>query len=342
MDGYADPKSVKTSEQKRRIKGNVARDIIFTCETKLSKFTKTEFLSNLSNKGRFVKLLAQKLKEHGYEVTECIGDADYEIAAAALSQSQHGPLCLDASDTDILVMVVHAEKVSPNLIMKLPSGRYRITDIKQGLKPNVLNYLLPAHGLSDNDSVSAIFRRAKGVAFNAVEKAVDLSYLNAFISRDSSRDQIASAREKFFLALYNAPKKLKTLDDLRYESYKKRVRKSLTSKTGFELKSLPPTSDSAKYHSYRAYYQIQLWLGNKQINPTDWGWVRNEYYLVPIIKDRAAAPDKVLKLISCGCKHGCSDKSCFCVKAGLKCSILCSGCNGRDCSNYVLFETGAD
>ena len=149
--------------------------------------------------------------------------------------------------------------------------------------------------------------------------------------------QVASAGEKFLLSIYNAPKKAETLDDLRFEFYKRRVKKTLTSKTGFELRSLPPTSDSAKYHSYRVYYQVQLWLGNNLIDPTDWGWVRNEY-LIPIVKDKAAAPDKVLKLISCGCKHGCSDKSCSCVKAGLKCTILCSGCNGRDCSNCEHFS----
>ena len=59
--------------------------------------------------------------------------------------------------------------------------------------------------------------------------------------------------------------------------------------------------------------------------------------LVPFVKDRAETPDKVLKLISCGCKQGCSDKSCSCVNAGLKCTILCSGCNGRDCDNCEHF-----
>ena len=84
MDGYEDPNSVKVCEQQRRIKGNVARDIIFDGHTKLSKFKKTEFLNNHANKGRFVKILSQKLRLAGYEVTECIGDADYDIAQAAL------------------------------------------------------------------------------------------------------------------------------------------------------------------------------------------------------------------------------------------------------------------
>ena len=76
MDGYEDQNSVKVCEQKRRIKGNVARDIIFDSQIKLSKFKKTKFLNNCANKGRFVNILSQKLHLAGYEVMECIGDVD--------------------------------------------------------------------------------------------------------------------------------------------------------------------------------------------------------------------------------------------------------------------------
>ena len=140
-----------------------------------------------------------------------------------------------------------------------------ITDIKQGLKPNAVKYALVAHGMSWNDTVSALFRRGKCIAFKVIDKGTvnDLSYLDTFLSKTSSHDEVAFAGEKFLLAMYNSPQKVKTLDDLRFEFYKKRMKKTLTSRTGVELRSLPPTSDSAKYHSYRAYYQIQLWLGNK-------------------------------------------------------------------------------
>ena len=30
--------------------------------------------------------------------------------------------------------------------------------------------------------------------------------------------------------------------------------------------NIPPTSDSARYHSYRVYYQVQTWIGNT-LNP---------------------------------------------------------------------------
>jgi hypothetical protein len=36
------------------------------------------------------------------------------------------------------------------------------------------------------------------------------------------------------------------------------------------VKSLPPTSDSAKFHSLRVYYQCQKWMSETvDIDPTD-------------------------------------------------------------------------
>ena len=191
--------------------------------------------------------------------------------------------------------------------------------------------------MSGCDTTSALFRRGKTQAFKVINNEEDLSYLEAFKCRESSHDLIGSAGEIFLLQVYNAPSTFKTLNDLRYANYKKQVsKKGLTAATGFELKVLPPTSDSAKYHSYRAYYQVQKWLGNDIINPIGWGWTRSEH-LIPVIKDQAAAPDKILKLISCGCKQGCS-RNCKCRKVELFCTILCSGCNGRDCLNIENVE----
>ena len=46
------------------------------------------------------------------------------------------------------------------------------------------------------------------------------------------------------------------------------------------------------------------------------------------------APIRLLKLISCGCKTGCQKISlCSCVRFGIKCTALCSGCNGASCFN---------
>ena len=71
MDGYDDLNSTKIGEQSRRIKGKVSRNIVFSEETTLSEYTKGEFLNNEENKKNFIKLLSVRLRQEGYEVTEC-------------------------------------------------------------------------------------------------------------------------------------------------------------------------------------------------------------------------------------------------------------------------------
>ncbi len=129
MDGYDDENSTKVAEQARRIKGNIARDIVFTGQTELSGFTKTEFLNDRKNEQKFAKLLSARLRMEGYEVTECIGEADYEIAEVAitLAEARDELVNLDAADTDILVM--HSTE------------RYRITRIKSKLRRNVIDHI---------------------------------------------------------------------------------------------------------------------------------------------------------------------------------------------------------
>ena len=207
---------------------------------------------------------------------------------------------------------------------------------------NVLSHILVTHAISGCDRNGAPYRRGKTAAFNAIDNNKDLSFLDVFKSADSTHDQISTAGETFLLRIYNAPITTKSLDELRYVRYNNQITsKKLTAVSGVELKALPPTSDAAKYHSYRAYYQVQQWLGN-ELPPTEWGWTRisqNEN-LVPVVKDKPAAPQKVLKLISCGCKQGCN-RNCKCRKAGLLCTPLCSGCNGTDCTNSEHEESDA-
>lgn len=47
---------------------------------------------------------------------------------------------------------------------------------------------------------------------------------------------------------------------------------------------------------------------------------------------RDAAPQHLLRMISCGCKKGCGNV-CSCRKAGLKCSSVCRHCSGASCDN---------
>ncbi|GBP73891.1 hypothetical protein EVAR_82720_1 [Eumeta japonica] len=75
--------------------------------------------------------------------------------------------------------------------------------------------------------------------------------------------------------------------------------------------NLPPTEGAAEQHCYRAYYQLQTWLGN-ELTVTDWGWKKHERGIMPKLTEMELIPRK----------HG------------LKCTNLCSNCHGSEkCAN---------
>ena len=52
---------------------------------------------------------------------------------------------------------------------------------------------------------------------------------------------------------------------------------------------------------------------------------------MPIKSEKSYAPEKLIKIVYCACKQGCT-RQCSCVKAGLPCSAMCTGCTGT-CTN---------
>ena len=129
-----------------------------------------------------------------------------------------------------------------------------------------------------------------------------------------------------------------TLDEYRYYAHKRTIaNKSVRS--SFTLATLPLTSAAAQQHSSRTYLQVQQWLRNDL--PIEWGWKSHTNSLLPIPTDLHAAPQKFMKLISCGCKAGCMSR-CGCRQAGMVCSAMCSKCMGIGCSNAPQVEEVAN
>ena len=75
------------------------------------------------------------------------------------------------------------------------------------------------------------------------------------------------------------------------------------------------------------------------LNPTDWGWVKEEGQLAPVTSTRPPAPAKLLELVSCECVAGCSTANCSFKIKRLECTTMCGFCAGHGCSNsYSLGE----
>ena len=135
--------------------------------------------------------------------------------------------------------------------------------------------------------------------------------------------------------MQNTANTANTLDRHRYITYNKKLKSSKVTST-FQLESLPPTSAAATQHSYRTYHAVQQSLG-KYLNPLEWGLIADGEDLTPLYTTKQVAPDKLLNMISCGCKSGCV-RNCACVKLGMHCSVMCSNCNGQLCKNIPVSD----
>lgn len=124
-----------------------------------------------------------------------------------------------------------------------------------------------------------------------------------FYNRDAKKEEISKAGNQIILVLYGSSKEEKSLNNYRFKMFCKGA-----SRNKRKLSSLPPTEDATKFHSLRAYLQIQLWLKNHK--PVEaYGWRQTSSGLQPIPMVQAAAPTTLLQLVSCKCTKDCSPNS---------------------------------
>ena len=64
------------------------------------------------------------------------------------------------------------------------------------------------------------------------------------------------------------------------------------------------------------------------------GWSLEDGQLGPVASERAPAPNKLLGMVSCGCK-GQYGKACGCRKVGLFCTAICASCSGESCNKHL-------
>ena len=333
FDGYDSNNSTKAEERRRRYEGKTSKTYIFNLGMSLQT-SKEAFLSNYRNKERLITFLRPLLEENSIPTRQVDADADHLIAQRALHVSKKGStLCL-ATDTDVLVMLVAKADESTDLYFGTSrKSCYNVPELHFSLSPLMQQLLVILHGFSDNDTTSGFFNKAKRTIFNLVNQDPEhFEYLIQLIRNDLSADEVAGIGESMIIMMYKGKLKLDThsLDALRYQLYVRSVGNAKLTST-FQLKTLPPTSAAARQHSLRAYITIQQWRGNTALDPCDWGWQKNEDGLIPVCSLKGPVPEKLGKLISCGCKTGCGNHF-SCRSFGLVCSFLCTSCNGNDCT----------
>jgi hypothetical protein len=122
------------------------------------------------------------------------------------------------------------------------------------------------------------------------------------------------------------------LNRKRYNTY---CKMSLSASNRPEPHKLPPTKRAAEHHILRVHHQAVVWthLSSDIIDPKTWGWKLSNNLFEPIMSDQPIAPDKILNVVRCSCKSGCtSTRLCSCRRNGLKCVSACSNCQ-ENCTN---------
>ena len=340
FDGYRCGSSTKDATHLRRSKGAVGPKVLFSSNMSL-KSKKENFLANTDNKQAFIDLLCDKLQEKNIRILNADGDADVLVAMTGIECAKMGATHVIGEDTDILVLLVHHAKADLcSLIYRSDkpkrqdktAGHWDVNQLRTGLGDCVARHLPFIHAIAGCDTTSRLFGIGKGVPLRKMQSATHFKRHAADFCTATTKEDIQLAGEKALVCLYGG-KELDTLETLRLQKFRDKVAKSAAC---VQIQGLPPTSDAAKYHSFRVFHQVKAWMGEEageSMKPEDWGWKLDNDRLVPRTMDLPPAPPSILKIIRCQCQGDCSTNRCSCRKNGLTCTDACGTCRGSSCSN---------
>ena len=124
--------------------------------------SKEAFLSNYTNKGRFISFLRPLLEKHDIVTKQAYADGNYLVAQTALQLSRKSSTLCIATDTDILVLLVEqADGLTELFFGSSRKSCYRIQELHFSLSPFMQKHLTIIHGFSDNDTTSGFFNKAE-------------------------------------------------------------------------------------------------------------------------------------------------------------------------------------
>ena len=337
-DGYDGKPSTKDTTHVRRTKGKQGIAVHFTGEMRLN-MKKTDFLTNLDNKQRFLEMLAIKMNEAKLQAIQSSGDVDLLIVQTAITSAATRPTVVIGEDTDLLILLLHHVNEDCQRIFftseqksrsKGPTKLWDIKHVKSMLGQEVCDAILLIHALLGCDTTSRLYSIGKGVALQKFKRENSFRCLSKiFTSPSSTKEEIIAAGEKLLLLVYGQEGDV-TLDKLRLTRFCEKVASSMKV---VSPESLPPTSAAASFHSLRVYHQVQVWKGREDLDPELWGWIVKGSRLLPVYTSKPPAPASLLKLFRCNCKKECKNARCTCFKNGLKCSTMCGECRRVSCLN---------
>jgi hypothetical protein len=346
FDGYSS--STKDHEHVRRSTkaGKVSADVTVAANMCVHS-SQSEFLANVNNKCHFIALLSSSFQENGFQVHQSRDDADTLIAKVGLTLAVFNKATtVVASDTDVLVLLVHHWKPSMGdvyVLMQPTTGKLKgefivnVKKVQENIGSLAVKHLLVLHAFGGCDTTSALYSNGKVSIFKKVLACAEAeSSLEVMNNCEASREEVGAAGRRLLLIIYGG-KCNGSLHEMRHSLYMKMC----SSSSGRPLpERLPPTENAAFFHSLRVHLQVLQWsmLSSDVLDPSSWGWKRSESGLYePIAMEQEPAPAELLKVIRCSCKtdsrNQCGGNACTCRRNGLACVSACGKCRGIDCLN---------
>jgi len=248
-----------------------------------------------------------------------------------------------ADDTDIFVLLCHFRhlgKITSQVWMVSPIRGRSVIDINASVANNeeIMEDLLPMHGLSGCDTVAPYFGIGKGVALRVLRSQKHSLSLLGDITVELK--DVVKQCTRFVLACYGE-EDTDSANDARYKLWMKKVSKNIANAP--KLQSLPPTDEALCQNVARAHIQVAVWRNSLEPNPpaldpAAHGWYMEDGSLSAVMlpPNTAQAPDALLKVIHCSCKgeKPCNTRRCSCCSSGMTCTVFCH-CEGDDeCWNH--------
>lgn len=318
-------------------------EVLFDNDMSLN-IKKELFLRNKKNKQRFIELLTKKLEGNGVSVSISFENVNITMANIAVQYSKLHDTVVVGKEVDlIMVLCFYATQDGCSMFYmyeetsRKPLQVFNITEMKNRLGAVKSKHILFAHAMGGCKTTSQLHNISKMSLYNKLDNDHFANLAEIFCSPDSSEEAIINAGNEVFISVYNG-KKNESLNKLRYRKFLEKNKRGTSTVT---CKTLPPTEAAAKFHYFRVFYQIQVWLENK-LNPLNFGWVERNFFLRPVSTKIPPAPASILTKIRCGCKGDCDSARCNCFANNLKCTTACKVCTGSCCSNRSPIDEDSD
>jgi hypothetical protein len=263
-------------------------------------------------------------------------EADTRLILHAYNAAKAGykTIAIRTVDTDVLAIAISVWQHMPcdQLWLAFGTGKHfryiAVHEIAISLGPLKSKALPAFHAFTGCDTTSAFNGKGKKTGWATWSSFGDVT--DAFLELSSNLDTIDENTmlllERFVILMYD-----RTADQTSVNS----ARQYFFTHKNWQIGNIPPTRDALVQHAKRVAYQAGHVWGQTLIavprlpSPVDWGWRIDGSNVYPLWMTLPEADKCCRELIRCGCKSGCINRRCKCVRNDLKrCTALCS-CEGE-------------